>query len=85
MCLSTSFACLIFSRVDAFASEEVKEFQALSILWLECNGHKYEFTNVHVRGGDQKLHDVVVKISGNNILSILWLHELGLVEYSTSE
>ena len=78
-------ADFIFSRVDAFASEEVKEFQALSILWLECNGHKYEFTNVHVRGGDQKLRDVVVKISGNNILSILWLHESGLVEYSTSE
>ena len=61
-------ADFIFSRVDAFASEEVKEFQALSILWLECNGHKYEFTNVHVRGGDQKLHDVIVKTSGNNFL-----------------
>ena len=62
-------ADFIFSRDNAFATEEVKEFRALSILWLECNGHKYEFTNVHVRGGDQKLHDVIVKTSGNNYLS----------------
>ena len=62
-------ADFIFSRDNAFATGEVKEFQALSILWLECNGHKYEFTNVHVRDGDQKLDDVIVKTSGNNFLA----------------
>ena len=42
-------ADFIFSRDNAFSTEEVKEFQVLSILWLESNGgHKYEFTNVHV-------------------------------------
>ena len=41
--ISTELACVIFTGEKEFAAEEIQEFQALFILWLECNHHKFVF------------------------------------------
>ena len=37
-------ADLLFGTDKVFTEEQVAEFQALSILWLKCNGDTYDFT-----------------------------------------
>ena len=38
---------LIFTTGKRFTPEDVKRFQALSILWLKCNGHAYDFSGTY--------------------------------------
>ena len=44
MLMPASIADLIFTSDKKFTKEKVKEFQALSIMWLKCNGHTFDFT-----------------------------------------
>ena len=50
--IPTTTADVIFSSDKKFTTKEVKKFQALSILWLECNGRNFKFKehNFHDQG-----------------------------------
>ena len=37
-------ADIIFGQDKEFTPKDIKDFQALSVLWLECNGSKYNFS-----------------------------------------
>ena len=41
--IPTQLAQIIFTGEKEFTAEEIKEFQALSVLWLECNQRRFEF------------------------------------------
>ena len=43
-------ADIIFVQDKQFTSGDIKNFQALSVLWLECNGHKFDFSKDKVQG-----------------------------------
>ena len=38
-------ANFIFNSNKIFSTEEIKQFQVLSILWLKCNGYVYDFND----------------------------------------
>ena len=42
--IPSSIADVIFTRKTIFNSEKEQEFQAASVLWLECNSYKFDFT-----------------------------------------
>ena len=46
--IPTATAGAIFYSEKEFTTEEIKEFQALSILWLECNGTIIKFKEVNL-------------------------------------
>ena len=41
--ISTQLAQILFTSEKEFTAEEVQEFQALSVLWLECTHRRFEF------------------------------------------
>ena len=43
-------ADIIFVHNKEFTPKDVKDFQALSVLWLECNGWKYNFSKDKAQG-----------------------------------
>ena len=45
-------ADFIFSSGEIFPAGKIEEFQAQSLLWLECNGFKYDFNKLDDRSKD---------------------------------
>ena len=43
-------ANIIFVHNKQFTPGDIEDFQALSVLWLECNGQKYDFSKDKVQG-----------------------------------
>lgn len=41
--ISTSLADVIFTKDTVFSPEEKSNFQAASVLWLKCNGYRFDF------------------------------------------
>ena len=41
---------IIFVHNKQFTPGDIEDFRALSVLWLECNGHKYDFSKDKVQG-----------------------------------
>ena len=52
--ISASVADFIFNRNKTFTTVEKKRFQALSVLWLKCNDHVYDFSKFLGLQNDQK-------------------------------
>ena len=49
--IPTQLAQIIFTSEKEFTAEEEKEFQALSVSWLECNDRRFEFATGKFMGG----------------------------------
>ena len=52
--ISAPVADFIFSSDKIFTVEIMEQFQALSILWLKCNGHVYDFSKLPDEHNDRK-------------------------------
>ena len=44
MVISASLAEFVFGGGKVFTREDVKQFQAISVMWLKCEDHEYDFT-----------------------------------------
>ena len=44
--IPASVADFIFGSNKKIINDKIKQFQALSILWLKCNGHEYDFSKI---------------------------------------
>ena len=43
-------ADVVFSSKKKFSTEDIEEFRASSVLWLECNGCRYDFSRTKTTG-----------------------------------
>jgi hypothetical protein len=67
-------ADFLFSGDSVFTSEDVTEFQSLSVLWVKCNGRVYEFKNLQIPTRDSskntKEHQAITTTAIPGMLSV---------------
>ena len=62
--LPTPVAEIIFNKCTEFTKEQVKQFKALSVLWLKCNGFLFDFNDI-ADGGQKDEKDGATLTSQN--------------------
>lgn len=62
-------ADFIFNSDQIFTAEDVKEFQALSVIWMKCNDFLYKFNEL-LHDTDKLKEDIQANISGTTLDSL---------------
>ena len=68
--MPASLASNIFTSDKQFSDEEFQQFQSLSILWLECNGFKFDFRQDGYHSQEESNQNLMVPTKFNGKFSV---------------